>query len=304
MKRAIILLTLFLLSMSIVSAQATLFSVETGEEGITIKPLQDVREIMVLANEEVVQEYDSLNAMQEETITLPSGEHNLEIRYVKSNHYVWERPDVTKNDAPASLKYVEYDKEDKTLDFSFTGADFIHPDELAQGTSNKALLKSYSVMLNDYVPLTSCYPRVTTGKNLFFGCKANEYANKAEIEFSIGISEKTTITITGTTTQEETPTKEPIIVEEPTEEAVVEEITTDVEEEGIEAVDEAMAEVEELLLDEPIELKDTIQTRPSHMPVTVFVILMFLAFMTILFVASHHNHESKKAGTHHKTRKK
>ena len=262
MKRATLFFTLFILCTSMVVA--TTFTLGEQEETISISPDQDVGKTIVIIDNNQTASFDSLKANELQLLPITPGEHTIEIRYVKTVSYEWERPDITKNDEP-ELNYVEYDKDDKKVEFSIQGENMIHPNDLSYGESVQNMLEEYTVVLNNYTTLEKCYPRVTTGKNLFFSCKANEYARLIQVTFPIGITQHENITVKETIT---------------------------------ESVNE------ELLLEEQIELKDTIKTNSGHIPVTVFIILMFLSFMTILFVASHHNYESKKAGTHHNVKKK
>lgn len=309
MERAILITLITILLAGMAAAEVTVVPtaapetatpgifISTASNTVTLSASVPVRDVHVFIDGNEAKTFIAIGAGMTETLTTPLvGEHDVEVRYLRDLSYTWQRPEITKNDEPAKLKYVEYDKDKKRVDFSITSADLIAPGDL--GTTAESVnepFTDYEATLNDKLKL-QCYPRITTGQNLFFSCRSDEYANKLDLSMTIGIREEASVNITGTketTTDEEAgadqeqplsvpptpPMPPPIKAQEP-------------------------AQDEEVPVANNITMTDTIHQKGMPLAVTVLIIALFLAVMAIMFVASHHKHESKQAGTHHPLKKK
>lgn len=258
--------------------------VNTMDNTLVIGASVDAQDVHVFLDGILLKRYPSLQEGEMETITTPlRGEHAVEIRFLRTYRYTWERYTITMNDEPARLKYAKYDKDKKQMEFSITGATFIHPHSLNTTSDNSnEPFTDFNATINSRTKLY-CYPRITTGKDLFFACRSNEYVNRLDLSLRVGVKETTMLNITSTKNQEAPQESETIPIE-----------TQTPQEEDL--VDVARAD--------NITMTDTIKQSSTPIPVTVFIILLFLAVMTIMFIASHHKHENKQAGVHHPTKKR
>lgn len=290
-----LLITLLLLTTGLAAAQATeepVVFVSNLDTTLTFTAEVTVSDMHVFLDGVLLKQFPAIAKGATETVTTPlNGEHEVEVRFLREHAYVWERPEVTLNDRPGILKYVEYDKDKDRVEFSITGADFVHPNNLDTTADNSnEPFTGFNATLNSNRELY-CYPRITTGKNLFFSCKSPDYANKLDLAMTIGVKEVTMINVTASET----------IIEEPEEEST----TSATQLPPTPPIPPVIIPEEDTIpRADNITMTDIYKESSIPIPITIFIILMFLAVMTIMFIASHHKHESKQAGTHHPLKKK
>ncbi|MFP4523992.1 MAG: hypothetical protein ACLFO2_01565 [Candidatus Woesearchaeota archaeon] len=258
-----------------------------GGDAITITTEEDTDEAVIHVDGEEATRKDKLTTGTPNTIEAGPGTHNVTVRYLKTYEYEWDRPDITKNDQPLELEYVEHDEDDKRLQFNLHKARPIHPNQLdTLEESRYEELETYEATLNGHKEL-ECYPKVTTSKaGIYFSCRTSEYPKTLELEVTVGVEEQATVTIEDTTTEEETreeqntPATPPTPPQPPKQQ---EENTT--------------------ILDD-IELQDTYGGTEAGIPVPAFFGILGITILTLLYIVSHHNHHSKQSGTHHKVKRK
>lgn len=284
MKRVALVLITTILCLSLASAEP-LFTIADGTS-ITITPQAGVEQTVIFIDGQAAAEYPQLAAGQDISIDAATGAHEVEVRSIKTYTYEWEDYNILKNDEPIYLDYVRYDKDKKRVTFALDTQEenIIHPQDVdTTQESTRVELEDYVVTMNGQAALY-CYPQITTGKPVSFSCRTDEYPHTLSIEATLGTSEKKTATVATPITQEvKTPTSRgppappPLPMERnPPEDVLV----------------------------QNIELHDTLGESPAGIPVTIFIILLFISVMTLLFIASHHQYENKLAGKHHPHKKK
>lgn len=286
------------------------FLVENTNSGIKIEAATDVGATYIYVNGKLIEKYDSFASGSKENIRFDrSIENEVEIRFLKDYVYTWNNYDVTKDDTPIKLKYLKYDKDEKAVKFTLGGADMLHPSIIdSTKKSVEASFTNFKVKVDDEYNL-NCYPKISTGKDTYFKCKSSTYPHVIDITATLGVSEKTTIgpsvvQVSGDSQQEtvtvvETPE---IIVEE----VVVETVTDETNDMLVEDDDQGNTSApEETTMLDNISMSDTIlDSEGMSNAVRFFILALFLAVLSLFFIASHHKHENKKAGVHHPHKKK
>jgi hypothetical protein len=264
----------------------------------------DVGMTYVYVNGELVKEYESIEMGEMKSIRFDrSIESEVEIRFLKEYTYVWESYDITTNQIPVELAYLKYDKDAKYVKFSLEGADIVHPNIIdTTKRSVEESLTEYTVLVDGEKTLT-CYPKITTGSNVYFKCKCASYPHVIKINTTLGVSEKTTFGISVVNNQVEEEVKE-VVKEE-----VVEEVKTETD--NTKALAQEDTETQNISAPEETEtlnnisMTDTIYENESMSRAVKFLTLMlFLAVITLLFVASHHKHENRQSGKLHPHKKR
>ncbi len=262
------------------------FSVADGEV-LTITSRLDMEQTSIFIDGEFIQTIPSITANEPVTIMASIGEHTVDIRSINTYTYEWSDFEITQNDEPIFLDYLNYDRSDDRVRFALKSQyNIIHPQDIdTMEDSYRESLEDYVVSLNGAGAL-NCYPKVSTGKPVQFSCSVSTYPEAISIEATLGIKEQIKAVVATPVTQpaiknsvsevlQGPPTPPPV----PEQQTLPENIPS-------------------------IEMTDSIKDTPAGIPVTIFILLMFLSFFVILFIASHHNYENKQAGTHHKVRRK
>ncbi|MBN1275419.1 hypothetical protein JXA12_03950 [Candidatus Woesearchaeota archaeon] len=284
MKQAITIF-IFFLTISAAAADITLITSEekaeeptraftiTSGDAITITTPYDYDRVTVFIDGENIDEYENAQAGDAKTYKATTGNHDVEARGLKKYTYTWEDYNTLKDDEPVKLAYAKYDKSDREVKFILEGADIIHPNRMNTTTKSfKDSYDDYAVTINQEQQL-NCYPSITTGEDVFFSCRTmGTYAHRIDIEATLGVREQRTVSVNAAETGKD--------------------------------AQETITETDETPIANDIELHDTIKEPATPIPLTAFVILLFLSFATILFIASHHTYESKLAGTHHPQKKR
>lgn len=268
-----------------------IFTITETQQGVVITAGADVERTAVFVDGQLFGTKSTLKTGETWEIgELETGLHDIEVRTEATFTYEWQDYEIVQNDEPLRLDYVTYHKDDRELTFALKGADLVSVEALE--TTEKSVrepLTSYSAILNNAKAL-ACYPTITTGKPVSFSCSVDMYPQNLRLIVTIGVQEQETVMV-----GEETET---VIEEHPA-------MTAAPETPALNAPPlPPPVPQEPTTLDTPIIMEDTVKTREPGVPVTVFIIFMFVSFMAILFVASHHQYENKVLGVHHPHKKK
>jgi hypothetical protein len=267
-------------------------SVTTSGNQIIITAQANITNVHVFLDNTLLQTFDYINEGKNKRIsTALTGEHIIEVRYLKDHHYIWERPSITTNDYPTRLKYLDYDKDKKELSFGLLGTNIIHKDQLTTTTNSvNEVFTDFDITINDAEQVTICYAYITTGKNPYFECKSKTTPSKVDIILTLGVKENYNLTISGGVAAEEE--EEITVVQETIKETTIETIP--------EAEKNTTAEIIPL---DTIQMSDTIKKSSIPIPITVFVIFVAISIGVLIYIVMRHNSEIKEEAHHPKKTK-